>query len=111
MPGENIAQAILSLEELDSGDQDSLAAIQKGCWIELSDDIKSVRRGKLAGIVGHSWKYVFVNNKGKLVAAPNRARLAEQIRAGEAVPLDNSGLFDKAIRAAINDIKELSVAS
>ena len=111
MPGENIAQAILSLEELDSGDQDSLAAIQKGCWIELSDDIKSVRRGKLAGIVGPSWKYVFVNNKGKLVAAPNRARLAEQIRAGEAVPLDNSGLFDKAIRAAINDIKELSVAS
>jgi len=25
--------------------------------------------------------------------------------------LDDSGLFDKAIRAAINDIKELSVAS
>ena len=39
------------------------------------------------------------------------ARLAEQIRAGEAVVLDDSGLFDKAIRAAINDIKELSVAS
>jgi len=54
---------------------------------------------------------VFVNSKGKLVAALNRARLAEQIRAGEAVVLDDSGLFDKAIRAAINDIKELSVAS
>jgi hypothetical protein len=65
----------------------------------------------LAGIVGPSWKYVFVNSKGKLVAALNRARLAEQIRAGEAVVLDDSGLFDKAIKAAINDIKELSVAS
>lgn len=111
MPGENIARAVSSLEQLDSGDQDSLAAVQKGCWIELCDDIKSPRRGKLAGIVGPSWKYVFVNNKGKLVAALNRARLAEQIRVGEARLLDNAGLFDKAIRAAINDIKELSVAS
>lgn len=111
MPGENIAQAVTNLEQLDSDDQDSLAAVQKGCWIELHDDIKSPKRGKLAGIVGPSWKYVFVNNKGKLVAALNRVRLAEQIKAGEAVLLDNSGLFDKAIRAAINDIKELSVAS
>ena len=54
---------------------------------------------------------MFVNNKGKLVAALNRVRLAEQIRVGEARLLDNAGLFDKAIRAAINDIKELSVAS
>ncbi|MGB1869069.1 MAG: DUF1631 family protein [Porticoccaceae bacterium] len=111
MPGENIAQAVTSLEQLDSDDQESLAAVQKGCWIELHDDIQSAKRGKLAGIVGPSWKYVFVNNKGKLVAALNRVRLAEQMRAGEAVLLDNSGLFDKAIRAAINDIKELSVAS
>ncbi|MCT2531688.1 DUF1631 domain-containing protein [SAR92 clade bacterium H231] len=111
MPGENIAQAVAREQELASGDQDSLAELQKGCWIELSDDIKSPKRGKLAGIVGPSWKYVFVNSKGKLVAALNRARLAEQIRAGEAVVLDDSGLFDKAIRAAINDIKELSVAS
>ena len=65
----------------------------------------------MAGIVGPSWKYVFVNNKGKLVAALNRARLAEQQKAGEVKLLDNSHVFDKAIRAAINDIKELSVAS
>jgi hypothetical protein len=111
MPGENISRAVSNLQHLDPEDHRSLASLQKGCWIELCDDIKSPKRGKLAGIVGPSWKYVFVNNKGKLVAAPNRARLAEQIRAGEAVLLDNCGLFDKAIKAAINDIKELSVAS
>lgn len=46
MPGENIAQAVTNLEQLDSDDQDSLAAVQKGCWIELHDDIKSPKRGK-----------------------------------------------------------------
>jgi hypothetical protein len=111
MPGENMAQSVDRVEELNSHDQESLVALQKGCWIELSDDIKSHRRGKLAGIVGPSWKYVFVNNKGKLVAALNRARLAEQLKAGEVKLSDNSHLFDKAIRAAINDIKELSVAT
>ena len=123
MPGENIIQAVDRVETLDPQDQQSLARLQKGCWIELSDDIKSHkhndngrnakasnRRGKLAGIVGPSWKYVFVNNKGKLVAELNRARLAEQLKVGEVKLLDNSHLFDKAIRAAINDIKELSLA-
>jgi hypothetical protein len=44
------------------------------------------------------------------VAELNRARLAEQLKVGEVKLLDNSHLFDKAIRAAINDIKELSIA-
>tara|TARA_B110000879_G_C11160436_1_gene508810 strand:- start:1125 stop:2561 length:1437 start_codon:yes stop_codon:yes gene_type:complete len=123
MPGKNILQAVDRVETLNLQDQQSLAQLQKGCWIELSDDIQSHkhndngsnatasnRRGKLAGIVGPSWKYVFVNNKGKLVAELNRARLAEQLKVGEVKLLDNSHLFDKAIRAAINDIKELSIA-
>ena len=123
MPGKNILQAVDRVETLNLQDQQSLAQLQKGCWIELSDDIQSHkhndngsnatasnRRGKLAGIVGPCWKYVFVNNKGKLVAELNRARLAEQLKVGEVKLLDNSHLFDKAIRAAINDIKELSIA-
>jgi hypothetical protein len=51
-----------------------------------------------------------VNNKGKLVAELNRARLAKQLLEGRARVLDSSHLFDKAIKGAINDIKELSVA-
>jgi hypothetical protein len=111
MPGENIADAAERVESLDFKTQQSLGSMQKGCWIELSDDIKSRRRGKLAGIVGPAWKYVFVNNKGKLVAELNRARLAAELDEGKVTLLDNSNLFDKAIKAAIDDIKELSVAS
>jgi hypothetical protein len=111
MPGENIADAIDRVESLDFQAQQSLGSMQKGCWIELLDDIKSRRRGKLAGIVGPAWKYVFVNNKGKLVAELNRARLATELDEGKVTLLDNSNLFDKAIKAAIDDIKELSVAS
>ena len=111
MPGENIAETINKVESLDDQSQQSLSDVQKGCWIELCDDIKSRKRGKLAGIVGPSWKYVFVNNKGKLVAELNRARLAVEIKEGKVTVLDNSHLFDKAIKAAIDDIKGLSVAS
>ena len=111
MPGENIAETINKVESLDDQSQQSLSEVQKGCWIELCDDIKSRKRGKLAGIVGPSWKYVFVNNKGKLVAELNRARLAVEIKEGKVTVLDNSHLFDKAIKAAIDDIKGLSVAS
>ena len=111
MPGENIAETINKVETLDDQSQQSLSDVQKGCWIELCDDIKSRKRGKLAGIVGPSWKYVFVNNKGKLVAELNRARLAVEIKEGKVTVLDNSHLFDKAIKAAIDDIKGLSVAS
>lgn len=111
MPGENIAETINKVESLDDQSQQSLSEVQKGCWIELCDDIKSRKRGKLAGIVGPSWKYVFVNNKGKLVAELNRARLALEMKEGKVTVLDNSHLFDKAIKAAIDDIKGLSVAS
>ena len=111
MPGENIADTIEQAESLDEQSQQSLIELQKGCWIELCDDIKSRRRDKLAGIVGPSWKYVFVNNKGKLVAERNRARLALELLEGKVTVLDNSHLFDKAIKAAIDDIKGLSVAS
>ena len=111
MPGENIAETINKVESLDDQAQQSLSEVQKGCWIELCDDIKSRKRGKLAGIVGPSWKYVFVNNKGKLVAELNRARLALEMKEGKVTVLDNSHLFDKAIKAAIDDIKGLSVAS
>jgi hypothetical protein len=65
----------------------------------------------LAGIVGPTWKYVFVNNKGKLVAEKNRASLAEELQQGQVTILDSAQLFDKAIKAAINDVKDLSVAS
>ena len=110
MPGENITATLDRVEGLDASAQDSLSAVQKGCWIELSDGIKTARRGKLAGIVGPTWKYVFVNNKGKLVAEKNRASLAEELQQGQVTVLDNSQLFDKAIKAAINDVKDLSVA-
>jgi hypothetical protein len=111
MPGENITAALDRVEGMDATAQDSLSAMQKGCWVELSDGIKSHRRGKLAGIVGPTWKYVFVNNKGKLVAEKNRASLADELQQGQVTVLDNSQLFDKAIKAAINDVKDLSVAS
>jgi len=110
IPGENISLALNAMESMEMPEKQCLAELHKGSWIELSDDIKSQTRGKLVGIVGPTWKYLFVNNKGKLVAELNRARLAKQLLEGRARVLDSSHLFDKAIKGAINDIKELSVA-
>ena len=111
LPGKNISQAVHDAETLDSDAQRRLAAMKTGCWIELGGDIKAHKRGKLAGIVGPSWKYVFVDNQGKLIAERDRARLAVDILNGTVTVLDNSYLFDKAIKEAITQIKGLPVAS
>jgi len=111
LPGKNIAQAVNDAEAIDSVAQRCLGALQKGCWIELGGDIKAHKRGKLAGIVGPSWKYVFVDNQGKLIAERDRARLAIDLLNGTVTVLDNSHLFDKAIKEAITQIKGLPVAS
>ena len=111
LPGKNIAQAVHDAEAIDSEAQRRLAAMKTGCWIELGGDIKAHKRGKLAGIVGPSWKYVFVDNQGKLIAERDRARLAVDILNGTVTVLDNSYLFDKAIKQAITQIKGLPVAS
>ena len=111
LPGKNIAQAVHDAEAIDSDAQRRLAAMKTGCWIELGGDIKAHKRGKLAGIVGPSWKYVFVDNQGKLIAERDRARLAVDILNGIVTVLDNSYLFDKAIKEAITQIKGLPVAS
>jgi hypothetical protein len=111
LPGHNIAESLRDAESLDSESQQCLRGLQKGCWIELGGDIKAHKRGKLAGIVGPSWKYVFVDHKGKLIAERDRARLALDIMQGKVTVLDNSHLFDKAIKQAITQIKGLPVAS
>ena len=111
LPGKNIAQAVHAAEAIDKDAQRRLAAMKTGCWIELGGDIKAHKRGKLAGIVGPSWKYVFVDNQGKLIAERDRARLAVDILNGTVTVLDNSYLFDKAIKQAITQIKGLPVAS
>ena len=111
LPGKNIAQAVHDAEAIDGDAQRRLAGMKTGCWIELGGDIKAHKRGKLAGIVGPSWKYVFVDNQGKLIAERDRARLAVDILNGTVTVLDNSYLFDKAIKDAITQIKELPVAS
>lgn len=111
LPGHNIAESLRDAESLDSESQQCLRGLQKDCWIELGGDIKAHKRGKLAGIVGPSWKYVFVDHKGKLIAERDRARLALDIMQGKVTVLDNSHLFDKAIKQAITQIKGLPVAS
>ena len=111
LPGRNISQLVHDAETIDSVAQSRLMAMQKGCWIELGGDIKAHKRGKLAGIVGPSWKYVFVDNNGKLIAERDRARLAVDLLNGTVTVLDNSHLFDKAIKKAISQIKGLPVAS
>ena len=111
LPGRNISQLVHDAETIDSVAQSRLMAMQKGCWIELGGDIKAHKRGKLAGIVGPSWKYVFVDHNGKMIAERDRARLAVDLLNGTVTVLDNSHLFDKAIKQAITQIKGLPVAS
>lgn len=108
IPGENINDAITQAESIDDSSYQALGRLKKGNWVEIQQN-ERVLKGRLAGIVGPTWKYVFVNNRGKTVAEKDRARLAIELMEGKVAVLDNSHLFDRALGDAIKEIKGRAV--
>ena len=114
LPGSNIRHEVESAESINEELNHRLTAIRRGSWVALNDEQGeqqgASKRGRLTGIVGPSWKYVFVNNKGELVAERSRARLAVELLDGKVAVLDNSHLFDRALNEAFREIKGRSAA-
>jgi hypothetical protein len=82
-----------------------------GMWVEFTDANGAKERAKLSWISPISSKFLFVNRKGLKVSDMTAQQLAVQIRAGQAVVLEEVPLFDRALDAIVERLKQAHAAT
>lgn len=79
--------------------------IKVGTWVEFRTSEDKVERAKLSWISPISAKYLFVNRKGLKVADKTVLGLAHELRQGRAMILEDVPLFDRALDAIVERLK------
>jgi hypothetical protein len=82
-----------------------------GMWVEFTDANGAKERAKLSWISPISQKYLFVNRKGLKVSDMTAQQLALQIKEGKAVILEEVPLFDRALDAIVERLKQAHAAT
>ena len=82
-----------------------------GMWVEFTDANGGKERAKLSWISPISSKYLFVNRKGLKVSDMTAQLLAAQIKEGKAVVLEEVPLFDRALDAIVERLKQAHAAT
>jgi hypothetical protein len=82
-----------------------------GMWIEFTDANGAKERAKLSWISPISSKYLFVNRKGLKVSDMTAPQLAAQIKEGKAAVLEEVPLFDRALDAIVERLKQAHAAT
>ncbi|MDE1957710.1 MAG: DUF1631 domain-containing protein [Xanthomonadaceae bacterium] len=95
----------------DVGDDTSPEAVlvrelKPGCWIEFIDAQGARERAKLSWISPISGRYLFVNRRGLKVADKTVAQLSAELRAGTAQILEEVPLFDRALDAIVERLRQ-----
>ncbi|MBF7730270.1 DUF1631 domain-containing protein [Pseudomonas sp. N040] len=81
-----------------------------GSWVELQEAGERKLRCKLATVLKHSGKYIFVNRAGMKVLEKTRMGLAVEFRRGAVRLLDDALLFDRALESVIGNLRRLKGA-
>ncbi|WP_297899253.1 DUF1631 domain-containing protein [Metallibacterium sp.] len=89
---------------------DAVRALKSGCWFEFNGDDGSRERAKLSWISPISGRYLFVNRRGLKVADKAAAQLAAEIESGRAVLLEEVPLFDRALDAIVERLRNAQAA-
>lgn len=97
-------EAAISKEDLES--VQAVRALKVGAWIEFMDQAGGSERAKLSWISPISGKYLFVNRRGLKVADRGLHDLAAEIRDGRAVVLEEVPLFDRALDAIVERLRQ-----
>jgi hypothetical protein len=95
------------------GDDESVRAAQQmkvGNWVEFIDENGNHERAKLSWISPISSKYLFVNRRGLKVCDKSIAALAVELRRGSAVLLEEVPLFDRALDAIVERLRQTHAA-
>ncbi|GAP64985.1 hypothetical protein MBSD_n0273 [Mizugakiibacter sediminis] len=91
------------------GDAPALRAARElkvGTWLELTDEQGVRERAKLSWISPISGRYLFVNRRGLKVADKTAQQIAAEIEAGTAVVLEEVPLFDRALDAIVERLRQ-----
>ncbi len=80
--------------------------LKPGCWIEFIDAQGARERAKLSWISPISGRYLFVNRRGLKVADKTVAQLSAELQAGTAQILEEVPLFDRALDAIVERLRQ-----
>lgn len=86
--------------------QERAKALQLGNWVEFVADTGQRSRAKLSWISPISGKYLFVNRRGLKVCDMTLQALAGSIHDGSTVVLEEVPLFDRALDAIVERLKQ-----
>ncbi|MDM3871063.1 DUF1631 family protein [Porticoccus sp. W117] len=105
MPGDalpDMKQLGDTIEEHFLHDAESIPA---GCWVEFSTP-RGGLRARYIGAAGPQNIHIFVDRQGHKVAAGNSRQLAHLLKNNQLVIIDNSPLFDRALAAVIDTMRQ-----
>ncbi|HET7557771.1 MAG TPA: DUF1631 domain-containing protein [Rhodanobacteraceae bacterium] len=97
-------EAGVSVNDLES--VQAVRALKVGAWIEFVDEAGASERAKLSWISPISGKLLFVNRRGLKVADRSLQQLAAEIRDGRAIVLEEVPLFDRALDAIVERLRQ-----
>jgi hypothetical protein len=80
-------------------------SLTSGSWVEFPGEEPSKRRGKVAGIISPSGKFVFVNRQGLKVSERHRHSVALDLQNKKIKPLEKTKLFDKALEGVVKEMR------
>jgi hypothetical protein len=99
------------VQEFELPDDDSalqqVDALRVGSWLEFQQVDERKLRCKLAAVIKHTGKYIFVNRTGMKVLEKTRMGLAVEFRREAIRLLDDALLFDRALESVIGNLRKL----
>ncbi|HEY9036599.1 MAG TPA: DUF1631 family protein [Pseudomonadales bacterium] len=76
-----------------------------GLWVEFCESEEKRFRCKLAAVIRHTGKYIFVNRSGVKVAEKTRDELARDLCEGRIEMMEDARLFDRALESVIGSAR------
>ncbi len=92
-------------DEIQDQYSQQVKAMKVGTWVEFRHIDGRAERAKLSWISPISTKFLFVNRKGLKVADKTAIALAAELRSGKAMLLEDVPLFDRALDAIVERLK------
>ena len=104
-PRENLGENEDAVESADDQFLRRADSLTSGSWVEFPGEEPSKRRGKVAGIISPSGKFVFVNRQGFKVSERHRHSVALDLQNKKIKPLEKTRLFDKALEGVVKEMR------
>lgn len=83
-----------------------LKAMPVGSWFEFLDSEGGRSRARLQSRADDGQRYIFINQRGEQAAQYALGELAALVAAGQAAPVDDEALFDRAIESVIAQLQQ-----